>query len=48
MMSHVAMTYNNLSQWKESEELELRTMELRKRVLGTEYPDTLVGMSSLV
>ncbi|KAL8786835.1 MAG: hypothetical protein Q9213_002572 [Squamulea squamosa] len=47
-MSHLAMTYFDLSQWKEAEELELQTMELRMRVLRGEHPDTLIGMSNLV
>ncbi len=47
-MSNLAMTCSDLSQWKESKELELRAMELLKCVLGSEHPDTLVGMSNLV
>lgn len=33
--------------WKEAEELEVQVMELRKRVLGPEHPDTLTSMSNL-
>lgn len=47
-MSHLAMTYSDLSQRKEAEKLELQALQLRKRPLGAEHPDTLVGMSNLV
>ncbi|KAH6866069.1 P-loop containing nucleoside triphosphate hydrolase protein, partial [Thelonectria olida] len=33
--------------WKEAEELFVRVMELRKRVLGEEHPSTLTSMANL-
>ena len=32
---------------KEVEELEVEVMEIRKRVLGAEHPDTLTSMANL-
>jgi hypothetical protein len=33
--------------WKEAEELEVKVMETRKRVLGQEHPGTLASMANL-
>ena len=33
--------------WDQAEELEVQAMETRKRVLGTEHPDTLISMTNL-
>ena len=33
--------------WKEAEELFVRVMETRKRVLGEEHPSTLTSMNNL-
>ncbi|KAF2267719.1 TPR-like protein [Lojkania enalia] len=37
----------NQGRWKEAEELEVQVMEMRKRVLGDEHPDTLTSMANL-
>ncbi|MDI1492405.1 MAG: hypothetical protein OHK93_003619 [Ramalina farinacea] len=46
-MANLASTYRNQGRWKEAEELEVRVMETRKRVLGEEHPDTLTSMANL-
>ncbi|KAF5512206.1 Kinesin light chain 3 [Colletotrichum aenigma] len=39
--ANLASTYRKQGRWKEAEELEVRVMETRKRVLGEEHSDTL-------
>ncbi|KZL79726.1 tpr domain protein, partial [Colletotrichum incanum] len=46
-MANLASTYWNQGRWKEAEELEVRVMEMRKRVLGDEHPDTLTSIANL-
>ena len=43
----ISKVYCNEGRWKEAEELEVQVMEMRKRVLGEEYPDTLASISNL-
>jgi len=46
-MANLASTYRNQGRWKEAEELEVRVIETRKRVLGAEHPSTLTSMANL-
>jgi Tetratricopeptide repeat len=46
-MANLASTYRNQGRWKEAEKLEAQVMEMRKRVLGEEHPDTLTSMNNL-
>jgi hypothetical protein len=41
------LTYSNQGQWQEAEELEVQVMQMRKRVLGDEHPDTLLSTHNL-
>jgi hypothetical protein len=43
-MVNLASTYSHQWRWKEAEELELQVIEIRKRVLGQEHPDTFTGI----
>jgi tetratricopeptide (TPR) repeat protein len=43
----LASTYRNQGRWKEAEELDVQVVETRKRVLGTEHPDTLTSIANL-
>jgi tetratricopeptide (TPR) repeat protein len=44
---HLVWTYRNQGRWKEAEKLEVQVMEMTKRVLGDEHPDTLTSMANL-
>ena len=46
-MANLASTYRNQGRWKEAEELEVKVMETRTRVLGEEHPSTLTSMANL-
>ena len=46
-MGNLALSYNNLGRWNEAEELEVQVMDMRKKLLGAEHPDTLISMESL-
>lgn len=46
-MANLASTYWNQGRLKEAEELEVRVIETRKRVLGEEHPDKLSSMANL-
>ncbi|KAK3380825.1 hypothetical protein B0H63DRAFT_474432 [Podospora didyma] len=46
-MANLASTYRNQGRWKEAEELGVQVMEIRKRVLGEEHPNTLASMANL-
>ena len=43
----LAPTYWNQGRWKEAEELNAQVMEMRKRILDQEHPDTLTSMGNL-
>jgi hypothetical protein len=47
IMGNLALTFWNQGRWDEVEELEVRVMETRKKVLGVEHPDTLTSMANL-
>ena len=38
---NLAWTYQNLGTWKDGEDLFVRVLNYRKRLLGDEHPDTL-------
>ncbi|RYP57748.1 hypothetical protein DL769_009308 [Monosporascus sp. CRB-8-3] len=46
-MGNLASTYWSQGRWKEAEELEVRVIERRKRVLSEDHPDTLTSMHNL-
>src|SRR5437764_195964 len=46
-MANMASTYRKQGRWKEAEELDAQVMGMKKRVLGTEHPDTLTSMNNL-
>ena len=46
-MANLAMTYWNQERWKEAEELQVKALEIRQRVLGKEHPDTLISVHNL-
>ncbi|KAH8701409.1 kinesin light chain [Phaeosphaeriaceae sp. PMI808] len=47
LIQKCAMTLYSDGRYNEAEELEVRVMETRKRVLGEEHPDTLSSMANL-
>ena len=40
-MTDLAVTYSDQGKHEEAEELELKVLNLHKKVLGSEHPDTL-------
>ena len=40
-MENLANIYHNLGNGTEAEKLEVRVLDIRKKVLGAEHPDTL-------
>jgi len=46
-MANIAAAFWKQGRWKEAKELEVQVVEISKRVLGQEYPDTLFRMSGL-
>ncbi|KIM93182.1 hypothetical protein OIDMADRAFT_138250 [Oidiodendron maius Zn] len=46
--ANLATIFRNQGRWKEAEDLEVQVMEIRKKVLGAEHPDTLRIMNDLV
>jgi tetratricopeptide (TPR) repeat protein len=51
MESHLAeqfqLVYAEGGQWKQAEELQVQVMDMMKRTLGKEHPDTLISMGDL-
>ncbi|KAF2205730.1 hypothetical protein GQ43DRAFT_467879 [Delitschia confertaspora ATCC 74209] len=45
--STIGAAYFYEGRWKDAEELDMRVMGIRKRVLGEEHPDTLTSMGNL-
>ena len=43
----LASTYRIQGRWNEAENLEVQVMYMRKKLLGAEHPDTLMGMANL-
>ena len=46
-MARFALVFYENGYWNDAEKLEVDVMELRKRILGAEHPDTLTSMSNL-
>ena len=46
-MGNLASTYWNQGRWNEAEQLEVQVMEMTKKLLGAEHPDTLTTMGNL-
>jgi uncharacterized protein (DUF2164 family) len=46
-MGNLASTYRNQGRWNEAEQLEVQVMDMRKKLLGAEHPDTLTSMANL-
>ena len=46
-MGNLACTYSDQGRWNEAEQLEIQVMDMRKKLLGTEHPDTLCSMGNL-
>ncbi|OLN96222.1 Nephrocystin-3-like protein 1 [Colletotrichum chlorophyti] len=46
-MGNLASAFCNQSRWKEAEELEVRVLGTRRRVIGEEHPGTLISMGNL-
>ena len=46
-MGNLARTYSQQGKLNEAEKLEVDVMELRKRLLGAEHPDTSTSMTNL-
>ena len=43
-MGNLAATYWNQGRWNEAEQLEVQVMNIRKKLLGAQHPDTLSSM----
>ena len=39
-MRNLANTYQNQERWNESEQLQIQVMDVRKKLLGAEHPET--------
>ena len=39
-MGNLAGTYRNQGRWNEAEQLEIQVMDMTKKLLGAEHPDT--------
>jgi len=46
-MGNLAATYSNQGRWKEAEKLQVQVMQMCKKILGEEHPDTLTSMVNL-
>jgi Tetratricopeptide repeat len=46
-MNNLAVSYSNLGQMKEAAQLHEETLEIRRRALGFEHPDTLWSTNNL-
>ncbi|KAJ7803984.1 P-loop containing nucleoside triphosphate hydrolase protein [Mycena olivaceomarginata] len=45
--THIQIVYDEGGWWKDAEALQVVVLEMRKRVLGEEHPETLTSMSDL-
>ena len=43
-MTNLAVTYFTQGRWNEAEQLEVQVMEMRKKLIGAEHPDTLTSI----
>ena len=46
-IGNLALSYEDLGQWKDAEELQKQVVETERRVLGKQHTDTLTGMINL-
>ena len=46
-MNNLAIVLDCQEKYEEAEQMHRQTLELRKKVLGNEHPDTLVSMNNL-
>ena len=46
-MANLASTYRQQGRWNEAEQLQVQVMDMRKKLLGAEHPDTLTSMANL-
>ena len=46
-MANLAKIFAGKGNFKEAEQLGLQVLDLRKKLLGTEHPDTLTSMGNL-
>ena len=46
-VNNLALLYNHQERYDDAEPLYLETLEIRKRLLGDDHPDTLISMSAL-
>ncbi|KAL2036638.1 hypothetical protein N7G274_010664 [Stereocaulon virgatum] len=46
-IAEFALVFSEAGRWKEAEELRVQVVEITKRVLGQEHPETLTSMSNL-
>jgi hypothetical protein len=46
-MGNLASTYHDQGKFDEAEQLEVQVLDMRKKLLGAEHPDTLSSMGNL-
>ena len=46
-MSNLASTYRNQGRWNEAEQLEIQVIDMTKKLLGAEHPDTFMSVANL-
>ena len=46
-MANLATTYQKQGRWNEAEKLFVQVMDMRKKLLGAEHPDTISSMANL-
>ena len=46
-MANLARTYFDQGNLEEAEQLGVQVLDMRKKVLGAEHPDTLISMANL-
>ncbi|KAH8708391.1 hypothetical protein GQ44DRAFT_628196, partial [Phaeosphaeriaceae sp. PMI808] len=47
-MAHLALMFWSQRLWKKVEDVVVRVMETRKRIIGNEHPNTLTALVNLV
>ena len=46
-MANIASTYRSQGRWNEAEQLQVQVMDMSKKLLGVEHPNTLTSIESL-
>ena len=46
-MANLARTYQSQGKWDAAEQLEVQVLDMRKKLLDAEHPDTLLDMVNL-